>query len=108
MELSPATGDFRPYGIRTACPSVCGNSARSGILCRARLSLNKLSSGQPLFERKGHFIGGPTNLRRRQLEECISYKIALTGIHPNVFASLHFLCPGGELFSTNRPGNELV
>ena len=32
MELSPATGDFRPYGIRTACPSVCGNSARSGIV----------------------------------------------------------------------------
>ena len=35
MELSPATGDFRPYGIQTACPSVCGNSARPGMRLRA-------------------------------------------------------------------------
>ena len=45
MELSPATGDFRPYGIRTACPSVCGNSARSGILKRTPNSAPITSDG---------------------------------------------------------------
>ena len=65
MELSPATGDFRPYGIQTACPSVCGNSARSGIPVRA------CSTGlflQPLFVDSYRFqdgLKGRTDLDRQ-------------------------------------------
>lgn len=54
--------------------------------CRKRFG----TSGHPLPEGTGYLIRGCTDLRRRQLKECVGDEIVPTGIHPNVFAPLHF------------------